>query len=337
MRRVERLSEAATDARQYRAAVMGEIHRVVPHDAYAWLLTDPVTGVGCDPLAEVPFFAELPHAVKLKYATTANRWTHLYAAGESVGLLSEGDTARSPMWSQLLSRFGIGDAASVVFADRFGIWGWLDLWRSDSFTATEASHLSQLAVPITRTLRAQRAATLVTPAAPDRRLGPVVMVHDDGLHLQSQTPASEEWLRLLLPPPAGESVVPAAAYNVAAQVIANEAKVDTNAPMTRMHLSDGVWVTLRAARLTSANQGGSIAVTIEESSAAERIEVFARAFGLSRRETELLETLPNAVDGSDLARRLYISEYTVQDHLKSIFAKTGAHNRQTLLARAAGR
>jgi DNA-binding CsgD family transcriptional regulator len=285
----------------------------------------------------VPFFAELPHAFKLKYATTANRWTYLYAAGESVGLLSKGDPARSPMWSQVLSRYGIGDAASVVFADRFGIWGWLDLWRSEPFTAMEASYLSQLADPITLTLRAQQAATFDAPSAPDRRLGPVVMVHDDGLRVESQTPASEEWLRLLLPPVAGENVVPAAAYNVAAQLIANEAKVDTNHPMTRVHLSDGVWVTLRAARLTSSNPGGSIAVTIEESTAVERIEVFARAFGLSRRETELLGLLPNAVDGRDLARRLYISEYTVRDHLKSIFAKTGAPNRQTLLARAAGR
>ena len=337
MRRVERLSEAATNARRFRAAVIDEIRRLVPHDAYAWLLTDPVTGVGCDPLAEVPFFAELPRAVKLKYVTAANRWTHLVEAGEAVGLLSEGDPSRSPMWSQVLSRYGIGDAASVVFADRFGIWGWLDLWRSEPFTAKEASYLSRLAIPITQALRARQAATLDAPSPPDRRLGPVVMVHDDELRIESQTPASEEWLRLLLPPVAGENVVPAAAYNVAAQLIAHEAKVDANRPMARVHLSDGVWVTLRAARLTSSNSGGSIAVTIEESSAIERIEVFARAFGLTRRETELLELLPGVVDGADLARRLYISEYTVQDHFKSIFAKTGAPNRQTLLARAAGR
>jgi DNA-binding CsgD family transcriptional regulator len=34
---------------------------------------------------------------------------------------------------------------------------------------------------------------------------------------------------------------------------------------------------------------------------------------------------------------LFLSENTVQDHLKSIFAKTGTRNRRTLLARLAGR
>ncbi len=34
---------------------------------------------------------------------------------------------------------------------------------------------------------------------------------------------------------------------------------------------------------------------------------------------------------------MFVSEHTVQDHLKSIFDKTGARNRRTLLARVNGR
>jgi DNA-binding CsgD family transcriptional regulator len=33
---------------------------------------------------------------------------------------------------------------------------------------------------------------------------------------------------------------------------------------------------------------------------------------------------------------MFLSAHTVQDHLKSIFAKTSTHNRRTLLSRALG-
>ena len=52
-----------------------------------------------------------------------------------------------------------------------------------------------------------------------------MVVLDDGLNVRSQTPASGEWLRLLLPPGPGQDTVPAAVYNVAAQLLAVEAGV----------------------------------------------------------------------------------------------------------------
>jgi DNA-binding NarL/FixJ family response regulator len=77
-------------------------------------------------------------------------------------------------------------------------------------------------------------------------------------------------------------------------------------------------------------------VTIEPSSPAERRSLFARSHALSPRETELLDHLAHGGDTRTIAAALYVSEHTVQDHLKSIFAKTGAHNRRTLLTRLAG-
>lgn len=79
-----------------------------------------------------------------------------------------------------------------------------------------------------------------------------------------------------------------------------------------------------------------IAVTIEETSPPERVALFARAFGFSPRENELLGHLASGTDTRELAHRMFLSEHTVQDHLKSIFAKTSARNRRTLLARALG-
>ena len=82
--------------------------------------------------------------------------------------------------------------------------------------------------------------------------------------------------------------------------------------------------------------GGTIVVTIEEASASERIDLFGRAFGLSARENELLGLLATGSDTRSMARQMSLSEHTIQDHLKSIFAKTDAHDRVTVLSRALG-
>jgi len=343
--RIERICLSTPDATQARIRVLNEIRSVVDYDAHVWLLTDPRTAVGSAPLADVPCLPELPEAIRLKYLTEVNRWTKLASDGAAVGLLRQataGDPSQSLIWRGILSRYGIFDVASVVFADRFGVWGFLDLWREDSKPAYqdgEAAFLASISVPITTALRACQAKTLTAPAvSADRALGPVVFLLDDGLRVLSQTPASREWLQLLLPSTADRSPVPASVYNVAGQLLAIEQGVDSHPATARVHLSNGFWVTLRAARLTRSELAHEavVAVTIEETSPVDRLEVFARAFGLSARETELLSLLATGSDTRDLARRMFLTQNTIQDHLKSIFAKTSSRNRRTLLSRALG-
>jgi DNA-binding NarL/FixJ family response regulator len=90
------------------------------------------------------------------------------------------------------------------------------------------------------------------------------------------------------------------------------------------------------ARQPPASGAATIVVTIEEASASERVELFGRAFGLSAREYELVGLLATGSDTRSMAREMSLSEHTIQDHLKSIFAKTGAHDRVTVLSRALG-
>ena len=153
-----------------------------------------------------------------------------------------------------------------------------------------------------------------------------------------QTPQTHEYLRMLVPPPPDRPPVPASAYNVAAQLLAVESEVDDGAPRARVHLADGLWLTLRAARMGEAPTPAqrAIAVTAEEATPAERVDMFARAHGLSDRETQVLGHLAAGVDTREIAGRMILSAHTVQDHLKSVFAKTGTNTRGLLLARALG-
>ncbi len=152
----------------------------------------------------------------------------------------------------------------------------------------------------------------------------------------TQAPQTDAYLRALLPTDAERAPVPAG--NVAAQLLAQEEGVDAHAPSARVHLRDGLWVTLRAAQMvaTSTLAGASIAVSIEPTPPVERTALYARVVGLSERETELLHHLVGGSDTHELARRLFLSEHTVQDHPKSVVAKTGTNNRRVLVARATG-
>lgn len=344
---VRALAAAGLGDRDLRREVLAGLRGVIDFAAYVWLVTDPVTEVGTAPLAEVPCLAELPALIKAKYATPVNRWTALRQQDAPAGLLAAGgDLSRSRVWREVMSRYQVCDVASVVFADRYGCWGFLDLWRDTGqgpFAAADADYLAGLAAPVARALRECQARTFLAPAtAQQRDAGPVVLTLDSSLRIVSRTAASQQWLNVLLPPGPGDPAIPASVYNVAAQLLAAEQGIDSHPAAARTHLSGGCWLTLRAARLPAAHEppatgdGAAIVVTIEEASAADRLDLFRRAYCLTAREGELLGLLATGGDTRAIARQMSLSEHTVQDHLKSVFTKTGARDRVTLLARALG-
>ena len=322
--------------------MLDEIRRVAGFDAYAWLLTDPETEVGCAPLADVPCLPELPHLIRLKYLTAVNRWTQLEVPAALLRVVTSDQPERSRVWREMLAGYGVSDVASLVFRDRFGCWAFLDLWRIGAgacFSDAEADFLTAIAAPVTEALRRCQARTFELDASGPDRTGPVVLVLSPHLEVRAQTAETDRYLRTLTPPDAGRRPIPSGAYNVAAQLVAVESGVDHHPPSARVHLSGGTWLTLRAARIGAGptTDEQDIAVTIEATSPAERTSVFARAFGLSARESELLSHLVTGSDTHHIAQQMFLSEHTVQDHLKSIFAKTSTRNRRTLLARSAGR
>jgi len=328
-----------------RSEVLRELGGLFDFDAHVWLLTDPVTSVGCSPLADVPVGEELPKLIRLKYLTDVNRWTRLATVPTRARSLVEatsGNPQLSLVWREMLNELGVVDVASTVFADRHGSWGFLDLWRrkpAGRFEPDVIGFLADVSASIAGGLRRCQAATFAAPAvAAQRAMGPVVLLLDDQLRILSQTAASDDWLRVLVPPAHGRPPIPASAYNVAAQLIASERLVDMNPALVRVHLTEGFWVTIRAARLSRSDGqgGGGIAVTIEEASPVDRLEVFSLAFSLSARERELVTLLASGGGTAEVSERLFVSENTVQDHLKSIFQKTSTHSRRTLLSRALG-
>lgn len=323
--RVEAALRDQSDSRALRRRVLDVIRGSVPYDAFVWPLTDPETGVGISPLAEVPCLPELPRLVRLRYRAP-NRWTSL----TGVSTLASGEPSA---WRDSLATYGAHDVATVPFTDQFGCWGFLDLWRDHDFTPQEVSRLDSIAAVVTTALRRCQAVK-VTAVADPSAAGAAVLLLSPDLEVRRATEASEALLRRLLPTDAARAPVPAGAYNVAAQLLARESGVDDHPAEARTFLDGGQLLGFRAARL--GERGADIAVTIGPVSPRERMALFVRACGLTAREREVLDCLADGDDTRTVARRLAMSEYTVQDHLKAIASKTGLRSRRALLARATG-
>ncbi|PYM32948.1 MAG: hypothetical protein DME17_19600 [Candidatus Rokuibacteriota bacterium] len=152
--------------------------------------------------------------------------------------------------------------------------------------------------------------------------------------VESTTPAAERWLEELaeLGPP------DPARLPHTVQAIANEARrlakseENSGQSQSRARTRHGEWVTLHAS-IVGEGADQRVIVFIEPSGPWEVASLILRAYGLTRREGELVRLVLHGFDTEQAADILNISPYTVQDHLKSIFAKIGVGSRKELVAR----
>ena len=332
--RIEAVCRGGHSAKALREQVLARLRERIPFDAHVFGLTDPVTRIVTSPHADVPMlpWPRLPELIRWRYLTLVNRFDRLLGRPASSLLTATKSPSESLLWLHVQRELGIVDTASVAFGDRYGAWGGLELLRTTmAFTPAELDVLTAIMPCVTEGLRAALARTFVDPASQLLPVGPAVVLLRPDLQVHSQTEGAAAVLLHLLPPDEPMAPIPAAAYNIGAALIAKEHGIPVGEPWARVHLGGSRWVTVKASRL-----GEDVAVSIEPSTPAERMDLFARAFGLSTRESEVLVLLGMGLDSKDIAARLVLSEHTVNDHVKAVLAKTRARTRQVLLSRALG-
>jgi DNA-binding CsgD family transcriptional regulator len=79
--------------------------------------------------------------------------------------------------------------------------------------------------------------------------------------------------------------------------------------------------------------GTRTALILEPARAPELAPLIADAYALTPRERAVTQLVAQGLATSEIASRLFLSPYTVQDHLKAIFEKTGVGTRGELVAR----
>jgi DNA-binding CsgD family transcriptional regulator len=100
----------------------------------------------------------------------------------------------------------------------------------------------------------------------------------------------------------------------------------------RLRDGHGRWAVLRASPLVGAGDD-QIVVAIEPASGEQLQGLLFTAYGLTSRERDICHDVMAGRSTADIAEHLFISAHTVQDHLKSVFAKVGVRSRGELVAR----
>jgi DNA-binding CsgD family transcriptional regulator len=93
-----------------------------------------------------------------------------------------------------------------------------------------------------------------------------------------------------------------------------------------------MWVVLHGATLVS-DGARRIAVIVEPAHPARIAPLLMSAYGLTDREQDVTRLVLQGEATASIAERLVVSAHTVQQHLKSIFEKTGVHSRRDLVGK----
>ncbi|WP_420120464.1 response regulator transcription factor [Nakamurella sp.] len=219
-------------------------------------------------------------------------------------------------------------------------WGFVALFRDgerSAFTPAELTFASEVAPTLGRGLRAG----LVTGAAMaaddgiiSAGVGPAVIVLDGTGQVLQASVGAQTRVTELGGGPLGDAPLPMSLLSLAGAARTYAAGRTTQIPRMRLRTRGGGWVVAHASPLMAMTGGpADVVLTIEEARPPEVVPLIVAAFGLTAREQSVVQLVLRGVSTTEIARELHLSAYTVQDHLKSIFAKADVRSRRELTAR----
>ena len=333
--RLRRLSDASLDRESIQREAIADLQRVIGFDRWVSPLADPQTLLPLAGPAEHDYGPAVARSLELEYSGADFAAMDVLARRTNpAGSLSAetgGDLARSPRWDDVLRPVGIGDEAVLACRDALGCWGWIKAYRDSAdpgFAEEDLDLLAQVGPNLGSALRRKigepSGAAVAAPSAP----GVIVLNRD--LRPVSWTAGAHSWIDAL--PAAGVfaawGILPAVVYPAAALARSRSAATGAHALERAV---DGRWVKIEAAPLDG-EDGGRIAIVLRAATPAETFELLCRAFGLTQRERQVVAALIAGLDTHAVMKSLSISRHTVQDHLKSVFAKMSVHSRREILA-----
>jgi DNA-binding CsgD family transcriptional regulator len=314
-----------------RAAVLPRLRRVVPVDALWWALVDPATLLFTQTYREEIPAETGPYLVENEFlADDVNKWTDLAYDKDGARTLigaTRGDPSSSARYRDIFAPLGLEDELRVVLRSRGSVWGFMCLHREQgaAFSAAELAFIRRIAPHLAEGLRLGLLVQGVELAQTADSPG-LILLAADGSLIGTNT-AADQWLDELDASRSG--TIPIEVHALTAKLRAFNPAVGV--PRLRVRTRTGRWAILQASWMP--NQGhDTVAVIIQQAGADEVAPVVMSAYGLTGQEQKISGLVFHGLSTHAISEKLHITQHTVQDHLKSIFEKTGVRSRRELVA-----
>ncbi len=315
------------------------ISPLVPHYmGFCWYTLDPasllITSHFNDFMPEIP-----PESLAHEYyEDDVNKLSDVVRSARGASTLHEatgGDPSSSPRWHANMELGGDQELVVGLRTSSGEAWGGVGVYREpgDPTFSEEEIDFLRAASP-TLGEGARRALLLGEASDPEGPEAPGLLVLSSRWEVESATPGVERWMSDL---PEGDwqaGRLPSAVLAVAGQ--AQRSADGRDAPgevaVARVLSRSGTWVVLHGATLVS-DGGTRVAVIVEPAHPARLVPLLMSAYCLTEREQEVTRLVLQGESTGGIAERLVVSPHTVQQHLKSIFEKTGVRSRRDLVGK----
>jgi DNA-binding CsgD family transcriptional regulator len=289
-----------------------------------WHQTDPATGALVDGAEVGGAPGSLEESLVYEYRRPdVNRFDELVSQRDKVAAIwtSTGNQpSASARFREMIEPTGTADELRVAFTDAYGIWMSLVVFTRRPMTEEDLRFVSDIVPAATSAMRLVTARSLNRPALNaglDDGSSPSVLLLDAADRIVSADAVARRRLALL--PGAGGDQPPGVMSFLAAR-----ARWDrTGRPATaRMRTVDGRWFMIDVSALDDAGSG-NVAAVMQPAPGEAVLDSVLRALGLSAREREVAALLAQGRPTKSIAAALSLSPWTVQDHVKAVYAKTG--------------
>ncbi len=328
-REVAGLAAAGLGVTELHARAIALVGRYVGTELACWAAIDPetlvistmVSGDNRIPRQYEPRLAEAEYSVG-----EPNTFARLAISGRTTARLSElppSSRRLSARMRDVWQPLGLDREVRVLFTADGVCWGGAGLVRAgDDFTDRETEFLAAVAPAVGA---ATRLAVRAEAARSQAVAPPAIVVVSDG-RVRASTPAARQWQDRL------DEIAPGR-FALMMNLMAVGARASATGEFRgRLRDARGGWAALTASPLLGGDDE-EIAVTLEPAVGDHLVGLLLRAYGLTSRERDVCREVLGGRSTAAIADRLFISAHTVQDHLKSVFAKVGVRSRGELVAR----